>query len=76
MCRKDYIERKDCSAYADIEDIDRLHTLIMKILEKYKDAEFDSIQSGFDVVKKELLGEFKFSKMTKRRTIFFYKLDN
>lgn len=47
----------------DIEDEDLMHSIFIRLLRKYKDVEFDDLNSGFEIVKNDY---FKIKMYAKR----------
>ena len=59
----------------DIEDVDLLHTLLIRLLKKYKKTNFVDLESGYLILKNEVFRELKyFSKMKKPNTLYFEQL--
>ena len=77
LCKKNIIKRieiTDSSSFKDIEEIDLLHTMIIKWLRTKKDIEFD-LEIGYQQIRKEFLGEKNiYSKITKPNTLSFIEL--
>jgi len=78
LCKKNIIKRieiTDSSSFKDIEEIDLLHTMIIKWLRTKKDIEFDSLEIGYQQIRKEFLGEKNiYSKIPKPNTLSFVEL--
>ena len=70
MCRKNVIQQVEkVQGIRDIEDIDLLHSILIRMLIKYKGVEFTDVDDGFSIIKKNFLGEKnKYSKMRKPNT--------
>lgn len=77
LCNKNtirQIEIQNASLKA-IEDIDLLHDLLIRFLKKYKTTEFETLESGYKIIKDEFMVEKNiFSKMQKPETLKFFKL--
>ena len=59
FCKKNVIKQREVSSkyLNDIEEIDLLHTMLIRFLNKYKDFEFENLEVGYNTIKTEFLGE-------------------
>jgi len=58
-CNKNVIKQREVNNkyLNDIEEQDLLHTLLIRFLRKYKDFDFENLEIGYNLIKKEFLGE-------------------
>ncbi len=78
LCQKNTIRQIEVQYrknMQDIEDEDMLHTELIKLLKKYKDVEFATLDDGYTIIKDAFLKEKNlYSKMEKPATLKFIPL--
>ena len=68
---------QNTSGIKDFEQLDLLHTLILRWLKKYKNTEFTSIDDAYNILKTEFLGEKNhYGKMKKPDQMIFVEFDD
>ena len=70
LCNNNIIHQIDNNKYfKEVEDKDLLNTMMIKFLKKYKHHQFIDEIDGFDVLKKEFLGERRYQYIIKDKII-------
>lgn len=75
LCDKNVIKEIDETRFIkDKEDIDLLHTLLIRAIKKYKNENFKTAEDGYQILKKEFLYEkYYYQFRIKQKT--FYQLN-
>ena len=59
---------------SDIEDEDLMHSIMLRLLKKYKDVEFDNLELGFEIVKNDYFKIRHFAKRQQKHQLNFVEL--